>query len=129
MFRGLISIDDDYSLLFKRNAVPGNAPSLVNRDRRLRVPEQEIYRPHRRFLEYIGSIRGCWSRGVHRVPDRDPERESTRCWCVADAVLKSLTELNRASGSGSPDHPQTWRIWRCFAIAAAPPAVMSFVSS
>ena len=50
--RGLISIDDDYSLLFKRNAVPGNALSLVNRDRRLRVPEQEIYRPHRRFLEY-----------------------------------------------------------------------------
>ena len=50
--RGLISIDDDFSLLFKRNAVPGNALSLVNRDRRLRVPEQEIYRPHRRFLEY-----------------------------------------------------------------------------
>ena len=50
--RGLISIDDDYSLLFKRNAVPGNALSLVNRDGRLRVPEQEIYRPHRRFLEY-----------------------------------------------------------------------------
>ena len=50
--RGLISIDDDYSLLFKRNAVPGNVLSLVNRDRRLRVPEQEIYRPHPRFLEY-----------------------------------------------------------------------------
>ena len=50
--RGLISIDDDYSLLFKRNALPGNVLSLVNRDRRLRVPEQEIYWPHRRFLEY-----------------------------------------------------------------------------
>ena len=50
--RGLISIDDDYSLLFKRNAVPGNVLSLVNRDGRLRVPEQEIYQPHRRFLEY-----------------------------------------------------------------------------
>ena len=50
--RGLISIDDDYSLLFKRNAVPGNVLSLVNRDGRLRVPEQEIHRPHRRFLEY-----------------------------------------------------------------------------
>ena len=50
--RGLISIDDDFSLLFKRNAVPGNVLSMVNRDGRLRVPEQEIYRPHRRFLEY-----------------------------------------------------------------------------
>ena len=50
--RGLISIDDHYSLHFKRNAVPGNVLSLVNRDRRLRVPKQEIYRPHRRFLEY-----------------------------------------------------------------------------
>ena len=49
---GLISIDDDYSLLFKRNAVPGNVLSLVNPNGRLRVPEQEIYRPHRRFLEY-----------------------------------------------------------------------------
>ena len=50
--RGLVSIDDDFSLLFKRIAVPGNVLSLVNRDGRLRVPEQEIYRPHRRFLEY-----------------------------------------------------------------------------
>ena len=50
--RGLISVDDDYSLLLKRSAVPGNVLSMVNRDGRLRVPEQEIYRPHRRFLEY-----------------------------------------------------------------------------
>ena len=50
--RGLISIDDDYSLLFKRNAVPGNVLSLVNPNGQLRVPEHEIYRPHRRFLEY-----------------------------------------------------------------------------
>ena len=33
--RGLISIDDDYRLLFKRNAVPGNVHSLVNYARRL----------------------------------------------------------------------------------------------
>lgn len=50
--RGLVSIDDDFSLLFRKNAVPGNVLSMVNRDGRLRVPEQEIYRPHRRFLEY-----------------------------------------------------------------------------
>ncbi len=59
--RGLISIDDDYSLLFKRNAVPGNVLSLVNPDGRLRVPEQEIHRPHRRFLEYHREVvfKGC----------------------------------------------------------------------
>ena len=50
--RGLISIDDDYSLLFKRNAVPGNVLSLVNRDKRLRLPEQRMYYPHPRFLEH-----------------------------------------------------------------------------
>ena len=50
--RGLISIDDDYSLLFKRGAIPSNVLSLVNSDRRLRTPDQEIYHPHPRFLEY-----------------------------------------------------------------------------
>ena len=50
--RGLISIDDHYSLLLKRNATPGSVLSLVNSDRRARVPEERIYRPHRRFLEY-----------------------------------------------------------------------------
>lgn len=43
--RGLISVDADYSPLFKRNAVPGNVLSLVNPNGRLRVPEQEIHRP------------------------------------------------------------------------------------
>ena len=50
--RGLISIDDDYSLLLKRNAIPGSVLSLVNDDRRLRLPDQGIYYPHPRFLEY-----------------------------------------------------------------------------
>ncbi len=50
--RGLISVDDDYTLLFKRNAIPGNVLSLVNPNGQLRLPEQETYRPHRRFLEY-----------------------------------------------------------------------------
>ena len=50
--RGLISIDDDYRLLLKRNAIPGSVLSLVNRDRRLRLPDQGIYHPHPRFLEY-----------------------------------------------------------------------------
>ena len=50
--RGLVSIDDDYSLLFKRNAIPESALSLVNSDRRLRLPDQGIYCPYPRFLEY-----------------------------------------------------------------------------
>ena len=50
--RGLISIDDDFGLLLKRNAIPGSVLSLVNRDRGLRLPDQEIYHPHPRFLEY-----------------------------------------------------------------------------
>ena len=50
--RGLISIDDDYSLLLKRNAIPGSVLSLVNSDGRLRRPDQEIYHPHPRLLEY-----------------------------------------------------------------------------
>lgn len=37
--RDLISIDD-YSWLFKKNAVPDNVSSLVNRHGRVRVPEQ-----------------------------------------------------------------------------------------
>ena len=50
--RGLISIDDDYGLLLRSDAIPSGVLGLVNRDRRLRVPEERIYWPHRRFLEY-----------------------------------------------------------------------------
>ena len=50
--RGLISVDDDYGLLLKRDAIPDSVLGLVNRDRRLRVPEERMYWPHRRFLEY-----------------------------------------------------------------------------
>ncbi len=50
--RGLVSIDDDYSLLFKQNAVPSNVLALMDRDQQLRLPEQRMYYPHPRFLEY-----------------------------------------------------------------------------
>ena len=50
--RGLISIDDDYSLLLKRNAIPSSVLSLINSNQRLRPPDQRIYHPHPRFLEY-----------------------------------------------------------------------------
>ena len=50
--RGLVSIDDDYGLLLKRDVIPRGVLGLVNRDGRLRVPEQRVYWPHRRFLEW-----------------------------------------------------------------------------
>ena len=50
--RGLISVDDDYGLLLKKDAIPDSVLGLVNRDQRLRVPEERMYWPHWRFLEY-----------------------------------------------------------------------------
>ena len=50
--RGLISVNDDYSLLLKRSAIPSRVLSLVNRDGTLRLPSRPAYRPHRRFLAY-----------------------------------------------------------------------------
>ena len=50
--RGLISIDDDFSLLLDEKSMPGNVLRLVNRDRRLRLPELRQHHPHRQFLKY-----------------------------------------------------------------------------
>ena len=50
--RGLISVDDDFGLLLKRDAIPDTVLGLVNRDRRLRAPKERMYWPHRRFLEH-----------------------------------------------------------------------------
>ena len=50
--RGLVSIDDDYSLLLKRDSIPDCVLSLVNADRRLRLPTQAIHHSHPRYLEY-----------------------------------------------------------------------------
>ena len=50
--RGLISINDDFSLLFDEKAIPGNVLRLINRDRRLKLPELPQHRPHRQFLSH-----------------------------------------------------------------------------
>ena len=52
--RGMIyfTIGDDYGLLLKRDAIPRGVLGLVNRDGRLKVPEERAYWPHRRFLEW-----------------------------------------------------------------------------
>jgi putative restriction endonuclease len=50
--RGLISVDDDYSLIFAAGAVPDTVGRLVNQERRLLVPSQPEDRPHSQFLQY-----------------------------------------------------------------------------
>ncbi len=50
--RGLISIDDDFSLLFDQKSMPDNVLRLINRDRRLKLPELRQHYPHRQFLKY-----------------------------------------------------------------------------
>ena len=50
--RGLVSIDDDYSLLLKRDSIPDNVFALINEDRRLKLPDQPLYYPHPSFLAY-----------------------------------------------------------------------------
>lgn len=51
--RGLLSIDDDYSLLIARDRVPDTVMRMVNSDRRLRLPlHRPELRPHPQFLQY-----------------------------------------------------------------------------
>lgn len=50
--RGLVSIDDDYSLLLKKAAIPDSVLKLINPRCQLRLPAQRRNYPHRRFLQY-----------------------------------------------------------------------------
>lgn len=50
--RGLISVDDDYSLLIASGGVPDTIMRLINPDRRLLVPARPDDRPHSQFLQY-----------------------------------------------------------------------------
>ena len=51
--RGLLSIDDDYSLLIAKNRVPDMVTRMINPDRKLRLPvHQPELRPHPQFLRY-----------------------------------------------------------------------------
>ncbi len=50
--RGLISVEDDYTLLLREGAIPGDFSRIINEDRRLRVPESPSLRPHPTFLGY-----------------------------------------------------------------------------
>lgn len=50
--RGLISVDDDYSLLIAGGGVPDTITRLINPERRLLVPSRADERPHSQFLQY-----------------------------------------------------------------------------
>jgi putative restriction endonuclease len=50
--RGLISVDDDYTLLIASSGVPDTITRLINLERRLLVPVRADERPHSQFLQY-----------------------------------------------------------------------------
>ncbi len=50
--RGLVSIDDDHTLLVARDRVPDTVGRLLNPDGRLQVPQRTDLHPNPRFLEY-----------------------------------------------------------------------------
>jgi putative restriction endonuclease len=50
--RGLISVDDDYTVLTAGSSVPDTIHRMMGADRRLHLPERVEVRPHRQFLKY-----------------------------------------------------------------------------
>ncbi|NRP17895.1 hypothetical protein LPJGGPFB_01122 [Ensifer adhaerens] len=50
--RGLISVDDDYSLLIAGGGAPDTVTRVINPERRLLVPSRPDERPHSQFLQY-----------------------------------------------------------------------------
>jgi putative restriction endonuclease len=50
--RGLISVEDDYSLLTAASSIPDSVARLISPERRLRLPSRPEHRPHPQFLRY-----------------------------------------------------------------------------
>jgi len=50
--RGLISIDDDYTILTADSHIPPQAKGLLNQSGQLILPERMEFRPHPKFLEH-----------------------------------------------------------------------------
>lgn len=50
--RGLISVDDDYSLLLAKDRLPDTVERLLGGNRTLLLPERMEMRPHPKFLDY-----------------------------------------------------------------------------
>jgi putative restriction endonuclease len=50
--RGLISLDDDYTILVAEDRVPDTVGRMLNEDRKLRLPSSRALVPHPQFLKY-----------------------------------------------------------------------------
>ncbi|MBU0729046.1 MAG: HNH endonuclease [Proteobacteria bacterium] len=50
--RGLLSIDDDFSILIAKDRLPDTALRLINENRRLILPQRTDMRPHKHYLNY-----------------------------------------------------------------------------
>ena len=50
--QGLVSIDDDFSILVAKDRLPDKALRLLNENRRLILPPREDMKPHRHYLGY-----------------------------------------------------------------------------
>ena len=50
--RGLLSLDDDYTILTAQGKVPDMVQRMVNSDHKLRIPTQTEFRPHPQFIQY-----------------------------------------------------------------------------
>ena len=50
--RGLLSLDDDYTILVAKDRVPEPVHRLVNPDGRLKLPARPEFRPHPQFLRF-----------------------------------------------------------------------------
>jgi putative restriction endonuclease len=50
--RGLLSLDDDYTIIMAKSRVPEPVQRLINPDGRLRLPVRPELRPHPQFLRF-----------------------------------------------------------------------------
>jgi putative restriction endonuclease len=50
--RGLLSLDDDYTILMAKDRVPEPVHRLVNSDGRLKLPTRSEFQPHPQFLRF-----------------------------------------------------------------------------
>lgn len=50
--RGLLSLDDDFTILVAKDKVPDTISRMINQDGNLRLPERTELRPHPQFLRF-----------------------------------------------------------------------------
>lgn len=50
--RGLVSIDEDFSILKAKGKIPDSLIKLLNADGKITIPTQELYKPHARYLQF-----------------------------------------------------------------------------